>query len=668
MWVEEGSDYGASMRVAYVLTRNANPSDTCFRVKFDSPDFSASATNSQTSSFNSCPKSVYIKTGEVDEFQLNASDGTFAYHVRVTWNEIEGAGTYRVFRCTGFSDDTCGTLIGQTADHGFNDTEGEDEKKYYYRVKSCTASECSEFSEYDRGYRSESSAPPNEPTGINATDGTITDRIRVSWNDTERATRYKLYRCKSTSVSSCVYFGSATGTTYDDVITPPATTPTAETTYWYRVKACNLDNCSSHSEADTGFSGVPISGEACNEAFVQLDSTGTIFNVAPTGVDDTVNIQCALDTAVKAGIPTVRLGKSTYYISHLIVENFKGSFEGTKKTATILEVVDGSISCSRMDDSGMLAAGIKFAKGEPRVRFMTIRAFMPCRSGFLDAIVHFTGGSAQSTDCDNDVIFGVVDRVIIEGSGGRTYLRTAIAVEPEGKWLGGCKDTLLGTFKLNRSTMLNSYYGIVTSMKSGAQVDINFNEFRGNSHAISLYDTNQNTTITANKFFGENTENFDYYGVIVSNFSDNPPPTTRMVVHNNEFNIASTFTDHWSFAVSVRFDLYGSSRVISDVSSVVTSNKFNLSGGGTYGVLFWDTSNTHVSSNWFNGSGGMAIFTSGTIPVSGWTISANMGLADFTSRFVEDIQLGSNTSNCIVGPGQGASIRDDGVDNTILPQ
>ncbi len=95
-----------------------------------------------------------------------------------------------------------------------------------------------------------------------------------------------------------------------------------------------------------------------------------------------------------------------------MIENFKGTFEGKTKTSTILEVVDGSISCNSMNNSGLLAAAIKFVKGEPRIRFMNIRAFMPCSSGFLDAIVHFTGESAESLNCDNDVIFGAVDRVI----------------------------------------------------------------------------------------------------------------------------------------------------------------------------------------------------------------------------------------------------------------
>ena len=686
----------------------------------------------------------------------------------MTWNEIDGADTYRVFRCVDHRSNSCGTLIGQTADTYFDDSEGANATTYWYRVKSCTPSGCSDFSPADTGYRElddhgdscaeattvdVNSTTPSEfesfgdqdffriilstagsltvkslgaadthgtlydagcteidrnyqdgeninfritreldagtyfvdvnnyythykgpyefvssfgdppalvsPGGISATDGTFSESVRVTWNSVGGATHYDVYRCTSNMVNSCgASLGSPGGVSFDDM------GGVAETTYWYRVKACTSTDCSSFSAADTGYRSTPASSEGCDETYVQLDNKTLVLNVAPTGVDDTVNIQCALDTAVEAGIPTVRLGRSTYYISNLMVENFKGSFDGRTQPTTILEVIDNSFDCSAMNDAGRESAAIKFIKGEPRIRFMTIRANQPCFTGSIDSILDFTGGSAQADDCDKDVIFAVADRILIDGTSIDNGMVAAVTIQPEGKWLGGCKDTLLGTFKLNRSKINNTFFGLGTSLKSGAQVDINFNEFRNNIQAVSLYDTNQNTTITANKFFGDNTADNSYYGILASNSSDNPPPLTRMVVHNNEFNISSSSPDRGAYAVSVVFG----DRLNSDISSLVTSNQFNLSGATTYGVLFEDTSNTHVASNRFNGSGGRAIYIYGDTPVSGWTISANKGLADFTSAYVEDIRLSSNTSSCIVGPGQGATVRDDGTDNTILPQ
>ncbi len=777
MWVEEGIDYKVELSVDRMnnFQTVASSSSTCFEVTFDSPVFLNPVTRHvppfSTAQGQLRCLSVVKVSEEVDEFQLNASDGAFADHVRVTWNEIADTSSYRVFRCTDTENNSCGSLIGFTADNGFNDTDGVAGTHYYYRVKACTPEGCGSFSDYDEGHRvvaddhgdscaeatpvDVNSTTPSEfetfwdqdyfriilptagsltvyslgaadtngilkdascsdiasnyrdgenwnfritreldagtyyvevsnlytsykgpyefvssfgdtpalvsPTGVNATDGTFTDRVRISWNSATGATKYEVYRCTNNMDSSCgSSLGSPGGTSFDDM------GGAAETTYWYRVKACTADMCSSFSEADSGYRSASVPNEGCDEAYVQQDNNALVLNVAPTGIDDTANIQCALDTAVDTGIPTVRLDSGTYYISKLMVENFKGSFEGKTKTTTILEVVDGSINCEAMNDSGLDAAAIKFVKGEPRIRFMTIRAQLPCISGSIDSILHFTGESAQIANCDNDVIFAVVDRIIVEGPGLDNGLVVAIAVWPEGKWLGGCKDTLLGTFKLNRSTISNTAFGVLTSMKSGAQVDINFNEFRGNLQAVSLYDTNQNTTITTNRFFGDNTAEYSFYGVIVTNFSDDPPPSTRMVVHNNEFNVSSSFSEKWSNAIYVSFN--NGVKVISNVSSVITNNKFNLSDDSTYAVSFTDTSNTHVASNWFNGSGARAIFIGGNAPVSGWTISANMGLADFTSAREGDIRFNSNTSNCIVGPGQGATVEDFGTNNTILPQ
>ena len=56
---------------------------------------------------------------------------------------------------------------------------------------------------------------------------------------------------------------------------------------------------------------------------------------------------------------------------------------------------------------------------------------------------------------------------------------------------------------------------------------------------------------------------------------------------------------------------------------------------------------------------------SGDFSVSGWTITANTGLAGFSSDIV-DIGLGPTTSQCIVGPGQGATVANLGLGNRIL--
>ena len=199
-------------------------------------------------------------------------------------------------------------------------------------------------------------------------------------------------------------------------------------------------------------------------------------------------------------------------------------------------------------------------------------------------------------------------------------------------------------------------------MKSGAQVDINFNEFLYNNRAVWLQDTNQNTTITTNTIVGEVTSARDYLGIYIDTFSADAPVSTRVVIHNNEFTVTST---PQASAIAVYALQTGR---VSNISSVITNNQLNLSGSRALGIWSNDVSNGHVSANRFNGDGYTAIGISGMTPVTGWTVTANTGLAAFSSGLGADIWLATATSQCIVGPDQGAAVLDNGTDNTILAQ
>ena len=169
MWVEEGIVYEADLWFDPFSGQDAYPGDPCYSIIFNSTASIAPAEYEKFPQyFNTpvphweCPYSVTITTQ--DEIQLNASDGTFADHVRITWNEMQGATGYQVFRCTGAfhkgvggygEDSVCGEAIGSTQGNGFDDTGGIDENSYWYKVKVCTADDCGDFSKPDEGYRSD---------------------------------------------------------------------------------------------------------------------------------------------------------------------------------------------------------------------------------------------------------------------------------------------------------------------------------------------------------------------------------------------------------------------------------------------------------------------------------------------------------------------------------
>jgi len=95
--------------------------------------------------------------------------------------------------------------------------------------------------------------PPSIPDGVNATDGNYTDKVSISWNASNGATHYKVFRNTS---------GSHTGETeitsnhnsspFDDLDVTPGVD------YYYWIQACNSGGCSDYSNADLGFAAETI--------------------------------------------------------------------------------------------------------------------------------------------------------------------------------------------------------------------------------------------------------------------------------------------------------------------------------------------------------------------------------------------------------------------------
>ncbi len=83
------------------------------------------------------------------------------------------------------------------------------------------------------------------PTGMSASDGTYTDRVRLTWYASPSATSYKISRAIGSGIAAQI--GTSTATTFDDM------TARAGTVYSYTVKAFNSSTDSAASVADTGY-------------------------------------------------------------------------------------------------------------------------------------------------------------------------------------------------------------------------------------------------------------------------------------------------------------------------------------------------------------------------------------------------------------------------------
>jgi T5SS/PEP-CTERM-associated repeat protein len=99
--------------------------------------------------------------------------------------------------------------------------------------------------------------PASAPTGVNATKGAFTDRVRITWNSATNATSYEVWRNTAhDTVSAVCLQPSAANLSYDD------TNVTVGTTYYYWLKAKNASGTSGFSSSDSGFASATVSAPA----------------------------------------------------------------------------------------------------------------------------------------------------------------------------------------------------------------------------------------------------------------------------------------------------------------------------------------------------------------------------------------------------------------------
>ena len=178
---------------------------------------------------------------------VQASDGTFTDKVRVTWNDHPDPVSYRIYRAT--SSGGAKTQIG-TAVQGtglFDDSSAAVGTTYYYWVSGINSvGDESSLTGPNSGFRA---SAVSAPSNVQASDGTFTDKVRVTWNAVSGATSYKVYRAMSSGGAKTLLTTTA-ATSHDD------TSATPGTTYYYWVKACIASDCGGFSSFDTGFRAV----------------------------------------------------------------------------------------------------------------------------------------------------------------------------------------------------------------------------------------------------------------------------------------------------------------------------------------------------------------------------------------------------------------------------
>jgi hypothetical protein len=231
------NDYNVSSGITYYYWVKAQ--NSCGNV---------SGFSSYNTGYVSCPSQA-APTG------VNASDGTYTDRVYITWNSASGASSYQVYRNTSSSTSGATAISSWQSGTSFNDYNVSSGITYYYWVKAQNScGNVSGFSSYNTGYVSAPCPSQTAPTGVNASDGTYSDRVYITWNSASGASSYQVYRNTSSSTSGAVAISSwQGGTSYNDYSVTPGTT------YYYWVKAKNsCGNESGYSSYDTGYAQVSV--------------------------------------------------------------------------------------------------------------------------------------------------------------------------------------------------------------------------------------------------------------------------------------------------------------------------------------------------------------------------------------------------------------------------
>ncbi len=114
------------------------------------------------------------------------------------------------------------------------------------------------------------------PTGVTAGDGTFEDKVVVNWNTVSGATYYEIWRAASNDSTAATKIGTSETPSYTDE------SVTADTTYWFFVKAKNATDEGGFSVGDSGFADSTGSGGTGSSGAITLFSNDTW--TVPSGV------------------------------------------------------------------------------------------------------------------------------------------------------------------------------------------------------------------------------------------------------------------------------------------------------------------------------------------------------------------------------------------------
>lgn len=316
---------------------------------------------------------------------------------------------------------------------------------------------------------------------------------------------------------------------------------------------------------------------------------GKVWQVLPTGTNDTANLQCAFDQAVAVQGSTVLLASGTYYTGQVVVSGFRGSFRGRGMDQTIIKTLDRPLRVTYLDFQLDLPTPESGSNPWP-----SIFAFVGGDILVSDLSLYATENSGTTgwtfTGLGVDV-YELAHGFVVVGSEvpGQSYRQANAAlyrVHVEGLPREG---SLYG-YNLINASYYEGFLGADALPLQGT-FDVHDSEFRqvGGTNLFNLYDAQ--VSITGNTY-SDSFEGMDI-GYLVN--------TAYTFAHNTVLNISSPF-----FGGLYLYGSYDSSTLS------IGGNAFT----GVNGIFFDDTvafsgdMNTRLLKNSVQGDSGLGIYLS----------------------------------------------------------
>ena len=167
---------------------------------------------------------------------VKASNVSSSGKPKVTWDKVEGADKYYVYRAIGSS----GTYekVATTSSTSYTHTGAKAGKLYYYKVVAVYAN-----NENANSAKSDSVSKRCDlakPTNVKISTVASSGKPKITWSKVDGADKYEVYRATSKNGTYTKYY-TTSSTSYTN------TSATAGYTYYYKVKAIYTDNTNANS-------------------------------------------------------------------------------------------------------------------------------------------------------------------------------------------------------------------------------------------------------------------------------------------------------------------------------------------------------------------------------------------------------------------------------------